>query len=66
MELNKSKGLGDTIENITKVTGIKKIVKKVSEVLDVPCGCEERKDFLNVMFPYGETETFIVGYKNKQ
>ena len=27
----KSKGLGDTIEKITKATGIKKIVKKISK-----------------------------------
>lgn len=39
----KSKGLGDTIEKITKATGIKKVV----DSLDVDCGCDERKESLN-------------------
>ena len=37
----KSKGLGDTIEKITTATGIKK-----------DCGCGERQDTLNRLFPY--------------
>ena len=40
-------GLGDVVESITKATGIKKVVDKVSEVLDVDCGCEERKEKFN-------------------
>lgn len=36
-------GLGDVVESITKVTGIKAVVDKVSEVLDIDCRCEERK-----------------------
>jgi hypothetical protein len=42
-----SNGLGDTIEKITTATGIKYVVKKASEILDVPCGCDERKEALN-------------------
>ena len=52
MEKNKSKGLGDTIEKITKATGIKKVVDKVSEVTGKDCGCANRKDKLNRLFPY--------------
>ena len=52
MEKNKSKGLGDTIEKITKATGIKKIVDKVNKVTGKECGCEERKQTLNRLFPY--------------
>ena len=49
--LNKeSKGLGDTIEKITEVTGIKKVVEKITG--DDDCGCNKRKDNLNKMFPY--------------
>lgn len=44
------KGLGDVVENITKATGIKKVVKAVSEALDIDCGCDERKDKLNNIF----------------
>jgi len=47
-----SKGLGDTIERITKATGIKSVVDKVSESLNVPCGCQKRKEALNKTFPY--------------
>ena len=52
MEKKKSKGLGDTIEKITKVTGIKKVVDTVSKVVDKNCNCGERKDTLNRLFPY--------------
>ena len=44
----KSKGLGDTIEKITKATGIKKVV----DLLFDDCGCDKRKEKLNKMFPY--------------
>ena len=47
--MTKSKGLGDTISKITKATGIDKLAKKV---LGDDCGCEERKEKLNQMFPY--------------
>jgi hypothetical protein len=36
-------GLGDVVAKITKVTGIKAVVDKVSEVLDIDCGCSERQ-----------------------
>ena len=48
----KSKGLGDTVEKITKATGIKTVVDKVSEGLNIPCGCAARQAKLNKMFPY--------------
>ena len=47
-----SKGLGDTIEKITKATGIKTIVDKVSKGLNIPCGCQKRKERLNKAVPY--------------
>jgi hypothetical protein len=47
-----SKGLGDSIEKFTKATGIKKIVEKASEATGKPCGCGERRDTLNRLFPY--------------
>ena len=48
----KSKGLGDSIEKVTKTTGIKAFVDKVNKILGKDCGCEERKKKLNKMFPY--------------
>jgi len=52
MESKKSKGLGDTIEKITKATGIKKIVDKVNKATGKDCGCNKRKETLNRFFPY--------------
>lgn len=47
-----SKGLGDSIEKFTKATGIKTFVDKVSDGLNIPCGCQQRKEKLNEVFPY--------------
>lgn len=44
-----SKGLGDSIEKITTVTGIKKVVEKVA---GKDCGCNKRREALNKAFPY--------------
>ena len=52
----KSKGLGDTIEKITEATGIKTVVEAVSEATGIDCGCGERKQLLNKLFPYKQTE----------
>lgn len=47
--MKKSKGFGDTIEKITTATGIKKVVHSL---FGPDCGCDERKEKLNKMFPY--------------
>ena len=49
-----SKGLGDTVQKCTEATGIKTIVDKVSNGLNVPCGCQQRKEKLNELFPYNK------------
>jgi hypothetical protein len=53
--MTKSKGLGDSIEKVLKKTGIDKVAKKV---LGDDCGCEERKQALNKMFPYAKVRQF--------
>ena len=45
----KSKGLGDTVEKITKATGIK---SAFDMLIKKDCGCNKRKDKLNKIFPY--------------
>ena len=52
MAKQKSKGLGDSIEKLTEVTGIKKVVEMFSEATGIDCGCDERKVKLNNLFPY--------------
>lgn len=49
----KAKGLGDTVEQVLEATGISKIAKWV---LGEDCGCEERKEKLNKLFPYNKSE----------
>ena len=46
---NKSEGVGDTVAKITKATGIEKAVKFLA---GEDCGCDERKEILNHIFPY--------------
>lgn len=53
---NKDKGIGDTISRITQATYIDKIAAKIAELRGKSdCGCESRKDTLNKMFPYKNT-----------
>ena len=52
MAKRKSAGLGDSIEKLTEVTGIKKAVEMFSEATGIDCGCDERKVKLNNLFPY--------------
>lgn len=49
-----SDGVGDTVEKITKATGIKAAVDGVFDALGKDCGCDERKKTLNKMFPYNK------------
>ena len=44
-------GIGDVVEKITKVTGIKKVVEFIA---GDDCGCEERKEELNKKFPFSK------------
>ncbi len=50
----KSKGLGDTVEKFTKATGIKTVVNKIAQATGKDCGCGQRKDTLNRVFPYNK------------
>ena len=47
-----SKGLGDTVEKITKATGIKQATDWIFDKLGKDCGCDARKEKLNKLFPY--------------
>ena len=50
---NRPKGLGDSIENFTKATGIKSLMNMtMNAVGKKDCGCNKRKKFLNKAFPY--------------
>jgi hypothetical protein len=49
----KAKGLGDTVEKVLEKTGIAKVAKWI---LGEDCGCEQRKEKLNKLFPYKKPE----------
>ena len=55
MEEKKSKGLGDTVEKITKATGIKSIIDAINKARGVKdCGCNKRKQILRSNHGYLE------------
>lgn len=55
MENNKSKGLGDDVEKITTALKIDKVAKKIAAIMGKDdCGCNQRKEKLNQLFPYNE------------
>jgi hypothetical protein len=55
----KAQGLGDTIEQITEVTGIKSVVEKFSKATGMDCGCDKRKETLNKLFPYHKPNCLV-------
>lgn len=53
MKDTKSEGLGDTIAKITSATKLDKLAEKIAEVAGADdCGCKQRQEKLNKMFPY--------------
>ena len=51
--MKKSKGLGDSIEKITRATGIHSLAQMGAKAVGKKdCGCKKRKDTLNRVFPY--------------
>lgn len=63
-----SRGLGDSIEKFTKATGIKKVVESATELVTgkKDCGCSERRDKLNRLFPYKNKEKQYDPLPNEQ
>ena len=59
-----SKGLGDTVAKITNFFGIDKVADAAAKLLGAEgCGCEERRELLNHLFPY---ETSARHFKVKE
>lgn len=52
-QADKPQGLGDTIEKITEITGIKKAVKFLA---GEDCNCDARREKLNKVFRYNNPE----------
>lgn len=55
-EGQESKGLGDSIAKFTHAFRIHKVAEAVAKIAGAPgCGCKERREFLNQLFPYQKT-----------
>ncbi len=48
------RGMGDVVDRVTSATGIKSAVNKVSNALGKECGCEQRREALNKLIPFGK------------
>jgi hypothetical protein len=57
-----SQGIGDTIAKITNFFGIDKVAEAVAKLAGAEgCGCSERREMLNELFPYeGKIRKFKV------
>ena len=57
-----SKGVGDTIAKITNFFGIDKVADAIAKIAGAEgCGCNERRELLNELFPYeGKIRKFKV------
>lgn len=49
IQKTKATGVGDTVEAVFEATGISKVAKFV---LGEDCGCSDRREVLNKVFPY--------------
>ncbi len=45
--MSTSRGLGDDIKKITVATGLDQLAKRIAELLDEDCGCDDRQTWLN-------------------
>ncbi len=50
-------GLGDVVEAVTTVTGIKAVTETAAKAFGKDCGCGKRKDALNKLVPFNPTQT---------
>lgn len=59
--IKKHKGLGDTVEFLTEVTGIAYAVRMAEEHgLISDCGCSKNKEWLNKKVSYGRKNSDIL------
>jgi len=42
-----SRGLGDDIKKITSITGLDQLTKRIAQILNEDCGCDDRQEWLN-------------------
>lgn len=63
--MEQSRGLGDTISKITHKLKLNEVADYVAKLVGVEgCGCEERQQYLNELFPYKTTKRSFVALKD--
>jgi hypothetical protein len=45
--MSASRGLGDDIKKITSATRLDQIAKRIAEILNTDCGCDDRQEWMN-------------------
>jgi hypothetical protein len=43
--------LGDRVANLTQATGLDKLAELYTQVTGLDCGCQQRQELLNHLFP---------------
>lgn len=62
-----SRGLGDSISKITHKIKLNEVANYVAKLAGAEgCGCEERAQFLNELFPYASTKRSFVALEDFQ
>jgi len=54
--MKKFRGAGDLVAFITKKTGIKRLVDWFSALIGIDCGCDGRREKMNVKLPFKNGE----------
>ncbi len=55
-------GLGDMVAEVTHVTGLDKLAHLYEQTTGKSCGCKERQEKLNQMFPLNDRPTIYRQY----
>jgi hypothetical protein len=51
--MSSAEGLGDTVASVAKFFGMDRVAEAVAKLAGAEgCGCEERRQYLNELFPY--------------
>ena len=45
--MTNSRGLGDDLKRITSATRLDELAKRIAQLLDEDCGCDDRQEWLN-------------------
>lgn len=51
------KGLGDAVAEFTNLTGIDQLAAYYEKITGQSCGCDERRETLNQLFPFPNQPT---------